>query len=226
MNGTNQQTINISFNQLIVTFVASMLIAASCVAFITNMIINNKVNALTQKNPVTSNAAEQTNNAPGLCVGTATPQTNEAENSSTVSAGRGGAGFSVGSLTSGKLLAGNYSFSYSNNQTNISNTTNTSTNTAIDSRYSGNTLSISALNGNTVNSNSGNTTNTSTTRNTVTNTVTRVVSNTVTNSYTDNSNSSVNNSGNTSNTSNTSNTNNDNSNRSIDIRDNVVAVLP
>ncbi|MFO0781392.1 MAG: hypothetical protein U0524_00670 [Candidatus Saccharimonadales bacterium] len=200
MNNTNQQAITLSFNQLITAFVVSTLVAASAVAFITNMVINSKVNALTQTNPVSSTAAQQTNNAPDVCVGSATPQT--AADGSVV---MGGSGFGVGSFKGG--LVGNYSFSYSNNQTNISNTTNTSTNTAIDSRYSGNTISM--FNGNSLNS--GNTTNTSTS----TTTNTSVVTNTVTNTYTDNSNSSVNNSGNTSNTSATSNTINDNSNNSV-----------
>jgi|GEM_PF-5824700 len=199
MNGTSQQTINVNVNQVIAAFVVSMLIAATFVAFITNTIVNNKVSALTQMNPVTSTAAAQTNNAPDVCVGTATPQT-AADGGVVLGNGHG---LNAASFKGG---LGGGSFSYSNNQTNISNTTNTSTNTAIDSRYSGNNISM--YNGNTMDSGNSPVTTTTNTNNNTTNTTTNTVN--------DNSNQgNGNNSGNSSTSTSTNVSNTDNSNNSV-----------
>lgn len=201
MSSTGQQAINININQIIVAFVASMVISAAFVAFITNAIINGKVNALDdQANPASATAAAQTNNAPDdLCVGVATPQNGD-------TAGAAG----VGNTNGLKFLAGGGSFSYTLNQSNSSTTTNNTTNTAIDNRvdnrYSGNSLSFS------LRMNNGNTTNSGNTSDSGNTAVSAV----------DNSNNSVNNSGNT------ANTVNDNSDSSIhdNLNGNAVVVTP
>ena len=64
MAAKQQQDISININQLIIAFVISMAIVCGFIAYITNTLVNSKVNAIdTVNNPVTSNSAPQTNSA-------------------------------------------------------------------------------------------------------------------------------------------------------------------
>jgi hypothetical protein len=194
----NQQTIS---TKLVLTLFAAMIMAFAFVAFLTNMIVNSKVSAAYQNNPVTVAAPTQTNAVPapvvagGACVVPASAASGEVV--STVS-GSGGTLYLPWS--GGYALAGTYSPSNSSTinttstNTYINDSYNTANMTATDNRWSGNTLI--ANNGNTDNRNSGNTYTDNRNSGNTTNTTTTI--------NTDNSNNSTNtniqNSGNTTNT--------------------------
>jgi hypothetical protein len=185
----SQQTIS---TKLVVTLFAAMIMAFAFVAFLTNMIVNSKVNAAYQNNPVTVAAPTQTNAAPvvaaGACVMPANSQSGDV--AGTVS---GAGGVMHLPWSGGYALAGTYSpsntstINTSSTNTYINDSYNTANLNATDNRWSGNTLI--ANNGNTDNRNSGNT-------------------------YTDNRNS-----GNTTNTNTTVNTDNSNNSTNTNIQD-------
>lgn len=180
--------------KLLMSFFIAMIMAFAFVAILTNMIINSKVNAAYQSNPVTVAAPTQTNNPPVASVSAcALPAGSQAASPDTVTGGGTESAFAL-PWSAGYAVAGNYSQSNSSvmnttsTNTFIKDSYNSTSSKMVDNRWSGN--SLSANNGNTYtdNRNSGNSTNTTT--NTTVNT--------------DNSNHSVNtniqDSGNTTNT--------------------------
>ena len=225
MTNHSQTSVNINISQLMIALVVSMAMACGFVAYITNTIVNSKVNALTTvANPASSTAAPQSNVAGGLCVDPSAPAGPTATQGDAV-LGASGVG-----LSSALRNGGSVSLAYNLSNSSTTNTSNTST--TVDSRFSGNTSTLSFNNGNTLNS--GNTANTAT--NTTTNTTTTTVANngntlnsgnTATSTTTTNTNNVLN-SGNTANTATTTVTNTDLSNNStnVNVTDNTVVVIP
>lgn len=192
MTAQQPQTISININQVIVAFIASMAIICAFIAFMTNTIVNSKVNAIdTVNNPVTSTAAPQTNTAGGLCTA---PEATEGDE---------GDAAAVGSLVSSSLKGyKTLPFNVTYNQSNTSNTSTTNTSTTTDSRFSGNSFALS--NSQSWSWNNGNSSSTSTT--TTTNTDNSNNSTNTNIQAWDNNNNNGNSSSNTSTTNNTNNT--------------------
>lgn len=207
MSAQIQPTINVNVGQLMVGLVVSLAIACGFIAYITNTIINSKVDAISQvQNPVTPVAAPQTNTAGGLCIA---PNA-DAEVTGTTTpinmAGITSPGSSTSTLSTLRHAASGGSVSLNYNQSNTSNNSTSSVSTITDNRNSGNTRNDSRFSGNTLSytdtsnsgntitqidsRNSGNTTNTNTTVSTITNTIANSGNTTTTN--TDNSNNSIN----------------------------------
>lgn len=147
-----QLSLNVNIGQILLAFIAAMIVAGAFVAYITNTIVDSKVSAMTNvQNPTTTAAAPQSNIAGGFCTDPSTPPVADTSSPANLP--------SVANNPN-MLRAAYGPVNLSYNQSNTSSTTNTSTNTNVDSRYSGNTNSQSWNNGNTLtdNRNSGNTT--------------------------------------------------------------------
>ncbi len=208
MTTNGQQSININITQLLIAMVASMAIICAFIAYMTNVLVTSKVNALDDiKNPVTTTAPAQSNVAGGLCTD---PSITAAAPAPGDVLGLGGP---IGSPLA-TLRGGSVSLTYNQSNTSTTNTSNTSTN--VDSRFSGN--SISMFNGNALNSNNSSSVSSNTTTNTTNNTTNTNIQTWDNNN--NNGNSSTNTSNNTTNTNTTVNT--DNSNNST----NTAVIVP